>query len=263
MPQGCFSRAAVSESSNSESSLQQISRSDKSHLESPCSVPRSFGEKKHIISNCWWCFSFFLFFPPLGWLESRCAFHLKTRRLSDLTIHSYKCWFFLLYLVHVYIVSCIAQQRNNIKCIIFVVLHRLCVVHPSPTVTGYRARETPNPFVCSQSSSSQVRFDSSVIERDIYLYSPHCTRQIKWVCVCTHGAKQMVIRRDLWLTGTMNEDKHVPVSLPRRRGTFHTSVGRFITSIETFLGHTWKMQVQGRNPVRQIIQIWAWQNIIM
>lgn len=125
------------------------------------------------------------------------------------------------------------------------------------------ARETPNPFVCSQSSSSQVRFDSSVIERDIYLYSPHCTRQIKWVCVCTHGAKQMVIRRDLWLTGTMNEDKRVPVSLPRRRGTFHTSVERFITSIETFLGHTGKMQVQGRNPVRQIIQIWAWQNIIM
>lgn len=53
--------------------------------------------------------------------------------------------FFFLYLVHVYIVSRIAQKRNNIKRIIFVVLDRapfhLCAPapeqqppHPLPTI---------------------------------------------------------------------------------------------------------------------------------
>lgn len=136
-------------------------------------------QRKHI-SNCW-CFfpPFLLFFLHTADSSLVVHFHLKTMRLSDLTFHSYKCRFFLLYLVHVYIVSCIAQQRNNIKCIIFVVLRRLCVIHPSPTVTRYWERAIKSIVFCAQYSSSQIRLDSLVIEPDIYLYSPYCAGQMK------------------------------------------------------------------------------------
>lgn len=87
------STADVSESSNSESSLQQISHGNKATQRFPA-VCRERSEKTHyqqLLVRVWFCF---FFLPPLS-LESCCAFHLKTRRLSDLTFHSYKCRFFL------------------------------------------------------------------------------------------------------------------------------------------------------------------------
>lgn len=49
------STADVSESSNSESSLQQISHGDKATQRIPAVC------REHIISNCWWGFRFFFF----------------------------------------------------------------------------------------------------------------------------------------------------------------------------------------------------------
>lgn len=40
---------------------------------------------------------------------------------------------FYLCLLHVYIVSHVAQKKNNIKCIIFVVLEGLCVIFLAPS----------------------------------------------------------------------------------------------------------------------------------
>lgn len=58
----------------------------------------------------------------------RCALLLKTRLFLVASFILTRVVPFCLSLLHVYIVSHIAQKKNNIKCIIFVVFEGLCVI---------------------------------------------------------------------------------------------------------------------------------------
>lgn len=268
MPQGCFFFLPLVQLSVNHPTVSHLS--NKSHaatkpLRSPCSAQRSFSENT-LSATAGDVFFPLLFFSFLFFLHSAnlslvVHFIWKQGAFSDLTFHSYKCWFFLLYLVHVYIVSCIAQQRNNIKCIIFVVLHWLCVVYPSPTGT---VRETESTF-CSLLASSQMRCDSFVIEWDIYLYSPYCTSRTKWVYMCTNRTMQVVVRPERWLMRAVNEDKCAPAFFAEMTGLFTLLNAHICAWRDSSLlsKHSGKMQVQGRISVRQIIQICAWQNTII
>lgn len=78
---------------------------------------------------------------------------------------------FYLCLLHVYIVSHIAQKKNNIKCIIFVVFEMpLC--HLSCAEDG---AETASRSV----GSWLIVCDSRITDGDIYLCLPYCLSQIK------------------------------------------------------------------------------------
>lgn len=80
---------------------------------------------------------------------------------------------FYLCLLHVYIVSHIAQKKNNIKCIIFVVFEMpLC--HLSCAEDG---AETASRSV----GSWLIICDSRITDGDIYLCLPYCLSQIKLV----------------------------------------------------------------------------------
>ena len=119
------------------------------------------------------------------WSETFCtrAFLLKTGHfliyLFILTTLFF-FFFFFLYLVHVYIVSRIAQKRNNIKCIIFVVLNWLLLICLTLPVTSAAADKEQQPEP-SSSQHSQIECDSNITDWDIYLYSTHCESQIKWL----------------------------------------------------------------------------------
>ena len=113
------------------------------------------------------------------WLETFCfrAFLLKT---GHFLIYLFILTSLFLYLVHVYIVSRIAQKRNNIKCIIFVVLNWLLFICLTLPVTSATADKEQHPKP-SSSQYSQIVCDSNIIDWDIYLYSQHCESQIKWL----------------------------------------------------------------------------------
>lgn len=113
------------------------------------------------------------------WLETFCirAFLLKT---GHFLIYLFILTSLFLYLVHVYIVSRIAQKRNNIKCIIFVVLNWLlfiCLTLPVSSATADTEQHLKPP----SSQYSQIVCDSNIIDWDIYLYSQHCESHIKWL----------------------------------------------------------------------------------
>lgn len=113
------------------------------------------------------------------WLETFCirAFLLKT---GHFLIYLFILTSLFLYLVHVYIVSRIAQKRNNIKCIIFVVLNWLLFICLTLPVTSATV-DTEQHLKPSSSQYSQIVCDSNIIDWDIYLYSQHCECHIKWL----------------------------------------------------------------------------------
>lgn len=173
-PTGLSSSAGGSESPDESSSPHQISHGDKSHTlvasKHPCGVHQCAGMK---YNNSHYCSGL----PPQ--LAALCSFLLKTRRFLIYSFILTSVVPFYLYLVHVYIVSRIAQKRNNIKCIISVVLERLLICpaadkkHPPPTTTTTSS--------CSQYACGLIVCDTYVTYWDIYLYSPYCESQMKWV----------------------------------------------------------------------------------
>lgn len=126
-PTGLSSSAGGSEAPDESSSPHQISHSDKSHKlvtsKHPCSMHQCVGMK---YNNNHYC-SGLSTPPPPPRLAALCSFLLKTRRFLIYSFILTSVVPFYLYLVHVYIVSRIAQKRNNIKCIISVVLERLLI----------------------------------------------------------------------------------------------------------------------------------------
>lgn len=103
-----------------------------------------------------------------------CAFFWK-RGIFLSAVSFWKVLFLFLYLVHVYIVSCIAQKRNNIKRIIFVVSTDFLAFVLRP-LHKYRIADEEQ-----QKPPASRQYDSNITDWDIYLYSPHCAGQIKWV----------------------------------------------------------------------------------
>lgn len=105
-------------------SPHQISHGDKATSLSVQSIPAVYTSARGWNTITAITVQVFFFFPRLETLCT-CAFLLKTRRFLIYSFILTSVVPFYLYLVHVYIVSRIAQKRNNIKCIIFVVLEWL------------------------------------------------------------------------------------------------------------------------------------------